>query len=124
MASPRPGATSRSRKGNGRTQEARQALYRDLVLEAAEATFGEHGVKNSKMEQIAEAAGLSLGTVYAVFRGKASIVDALRERRLREVLERAGVAVRDLSDPLETLIAEMELQLRRAFCRRADDRTD
>jgi AcrR family transcriptional regulator len=105
MASPRPGATSRSRKGNGRAQEARQALYRDLVLEAAEATFGEHGVKSSKMEQTAEAAGLSLGTVYAVFRGKASIVDALHERRLREVLERAGVAVRDLSDPLETLIA-------------------
>jgi AcrR family transcriptional regulator len=94
------------------------------VLEAAEATFGEHGVDRSKMEQIAEAAGLSLGTVYAVFCGKASIVDALHERRLREVLERAGVAVRDLSDPLETLIAEMELQLRRAFCRRADDRTD
>ena len=53
MASPRPGATSRSRKGNGRAQEARQALYRDLVLEAAEATFGEQGVKNSRMEQIA-----------------------------------------------------------------------
>jgi AcrR family transcriptional regulator len=105
MASPRPSATPRIRKGNGRAAEARQALYRNLVLEAAEQTFAEHSIDGSKMEQIAEAAGLSLGTVYAVFRGKAAIVDALHERRLREVLERAGVAARDLSDPLETLIA-------------------
>lgn len=54
----RPPAPSRAR-------QARQALYRDLVLEAAEATFAEHGVESSKMEQIAEASGLSLGTVYA-----------------------------------------------------------
>jgi hypothetical protein len=30
----------------------------------------------------------------------------------------------DMADDAESLIAEMELQLRRAFCRRAEDRTD
>lgn len=99
-----PSAAPRGR-ARDRAQQARQALYRDLVLEAAEATFAEHGVESSKMEQIAEAAGLSLGTVYAVFRGKAAIVDALHERRLRELLERATRVVEGLSDPLAMLIA-------------------
>lgn len=88
-----------------RAREARQSLYRDLVLEAAEATFGAHGVENSKMEEIAEAAGLSLGTVYTVFRGKAAIVDALHERRLRELLEHSNAAVHGLEDPLARLLA-------------------
>jgi AcrR family transcriptional regulator len=92
-------------RGPRRAREARQALYRDLVLEAAETTFAEHGIESSKMEQIAEAAGLSLGTVYAVFRGKAAIVDALHERRLREVLARATAAVHGLGDPLAKLLA-------------------
>ncbi|MGH0034004.1 MAG: TetR/AcrR family transcriptional regulator [Myxococcota bacterium] len=102
MASPgRTSAPSRAR----RAQQARQALYRDLVIEAAESTFAEHGVEGSKMEQIAEAAGLSLGTVYAVFRGKAAIVDALHERRLREVFDRTSAGAQGLRDPLEKLIA-------------------
>jgi AcrR family transcriptional regulator len=100
-----PARDSSRDRARDRAQSARHALYRDLVIEAAEATFAEHGVESSKMEQIAEAAGLSLGTVYAVFRGKAAIVDALHERRLREVLERAAQVVRGLSDPLEMLIA-------------------
>jgi AcrR family transcriptional regulator len=94
-----------SARAPSRSRQARQALYRDLVIEAAEATFAEHGVESSKMEQIAEAAGLSLGTVYTVFRGKAAIVDALHERRLRELLERATEVVRGLDDPLQKLLA-------------------
>lgn len=100
----RSAATSRA---PGRVRQARQALYRDLVIEAAEATFGAHGVESSKMEQIAEAAGLSLGTVYAVFRGKAAIVDALHERRLGDLLERTDAAVQGLEDPLEKLLASV-----------------
>jgi AcrR family transcriptional regulator len=94
----------RPRRRNG-AQEARQALYRDLILEAAEATFAASGVEGAKMEEIAEAAGLSLGTVYSVFRGKAAIVDALHDARLRELLQGATLAARDLHEPLEMLIA-------------------
>jgi AcrR family transcriptional regulator len=86
-------------------QDARQALYRDLVLEAAEASFAGKGVDATRMEEIAEGAGLSMGTVYAVFRGKPAIVDALHEARLRDLLQRSVDFARDLEDPLEMLIA-------------------
>jgi AcrR family transcriptional regulator len=95
----------RNGKARGGAQDAREALYRGLILEAAESTFAEHGVDGSKMEEIADAAGLSLGTVYAVFRGKSAIVDALHETRLRELLQRAVAVARGLENPLEMLTA-------------------
>ncbi|MGI9432829.1 MAG: TetR/AcrR family transcriptional regulator, partial [Myxococcota bacterium] len=90
---------------HSRAQQARQGLYRELILEAAEGTFGAAGVEGAKMDEIAEAAGLSLGTVYSVFRGKPGIVEALHEARLRELLAAATEAARDLEEPLEMLIA-------------------
>lgn len=86
-------------------REARQGLYRGLILEAAEAAFALHGVEGSKMEAIAGEAGLSLGTVYAVFSGKDEIVDALHEARLREMLDVAIAAARGSGSPLELLVA-------------------
>lgn len=86
-------------------QDAREALYRELVLEGAEALFADKGVDATKMEEIAEAAGLSLGTVYAVFRGKPAIVDALHEKRLSDLLQRSTEVARGLEDPLEMLVA-------------------
>lgn len=86
-------------------QDAREALYRELVLEGAEALFADKGVDATKMEEVAEAAGLSLGTVYAVFRGKPSIVDALHEKRLRDLLLRSAEVARGLDDPLGMLVA-------------------
>ena len=94
-------------EGSPRAQarEARHALYRKLILDAAAAVFDHHGVKASRMEQVAEAAGLSLGTVYAVFRGKDEIVDALHEARLREILEASVQASDQPVDPTEALMA-------------------
>ena len=68
-----------------RAKNARQEAYRDLVLEAAGSAFARQGVPNTKMEELAEQAGLSLGTLYSVYKGKAEIVDALHEARLREI---------------------------------------
>ncbi len=112
MALPsRASSAPRQRKANQRVRSARQGLYRDLVLEAAAATFAARGVEHSRMEEIAAASGLSLGTVYAVFRGKAAIVDALHERRLREVLEQSAEEARGLSDPLQRLLAGLRVYI-------------
>jgi AcrR family transcriptional regulator len=97
--------TPRSHRNGRRAQQAREGLYRDLILAAAARTFAERGVEAARMEEVAAAAGLSLGTVYSVFRGKAAIVDALHERRLGEVRERAAEVARGISDPLQSLIA-------------------
>jgi AcrR family transcriptional regulator len=85
-------------------REARSELYRQLILEAAERSFAARGVDEAKMEEIAAESGLSLGTLYSVFRGKAELVRAIHETRLREVLLRTIDAVRGVDDPAEMLL--------------------
>ncbi len=87
-----------------RVREARQALYRDLILESAERTFAEQGVDGSKMDEIARLAGLSLGTVYSVFEGKAEIIDALHEARLREIMQLTADVAGERTDPVELIL--------------------
>lgn len=57
------------------------------------------------MEEIAEESGLALGTVYAVFRGKSAIVDALHESRLGDLIRTAQRAAQDSASPLDRLVA-------------------
>ncbi len=85
-------------------RQARSALYRQLVLEAAERIFAEKGVPDTKMEEIAAESGLSLGTVYSVYSGKAEIVRAIHETRLAEVLQRTVDVARGVRDPLQRLL--------------------
>src|SRR5262245_43575813 len=87
-----------------RVRRARSALYRQLVLEAAERIFAEKGAADTKMEEIAGESGLSLGTVYSVYSGKAAIVRAIHETRLAEVLQRTVDVARGVRDPLERLL--------------------
>ena len=100
-------ATARTRpaKTAARKSEARRArgdLYRRLVIDGAERLFAERGVDDTRMEEIAAEAGLSLGTLYSVFSGKADIVAAIHDARLRELLTasieeaRGGATTTDL----------------------------
>jgi len=57
------------------------------------------------MEHLAEGSGLSLGTVYSVYKGKAEIVDALHEARLREIHSASVVAEEAQPNPLDALLA-------------------
>ena len=97
-----PSSGSSGRRG---ARAARQALYRTLILDAAEALWAEKGFEATKMEEIAEESGLALGTVYAVFRGKSAIVDALHESRLGDLLRTAQRAAQDSASPLDRLVA-------------------
>lgn len=88
-----------------RVREAKEALYRRLVLEAAERVFARKGYEDAKVEEIAQASGVSLGTLYSVFAGKAEIFRAIHEAADEELLHRAVDAARGLEDPLATLLA-------------------
>lgn len=85
-------------------RRARSELYRQLILEAAEGCFAEKGVDETKMEEVAAESGLSLGTVYSVFTGKAELVHAIHETRLRDILRRAVRVAVGRDDPLEALL--------------------
>ena len=94
---------SSSRAGARRkrsVKEARSALYRQLVFEAAEGAFAERGVEETKMEEIAAEAGISLGTLYSVFSGKAELVAAIHEMRLRDTLAADGTRLTVLLLPI------------------------
>lgn len=74
-----------------RARRAREAAYREAVLEAAERCFGERGIDPTKVEEIAAEAGMSLSTLYSVFKGgKAEIADEVHCARQAE-LGRFGV---------------------------------
>ena len=96
------GARTASRRRSAR--EARTALYRQLVFEAAERTFALKGVEDTKMEEIAAEAGLALGTLYNVVPGKARLVAEIHETRLGEATRRARELARRTGDPVETLL--------------------
>lgn len=85
-------------------REARAALYRSLVLEAAEQVFAEKGFEDAKMQEIAGEAGLSLGTVYGVFPGKWELYRAVHEARLGEMTARAEAASAPEAPPLDRLL--------------------
>lgn len=109
-------AARRSEKGRGRAGarksrsrskvvEARRELYRQLILEGAERAFAERGYDDAKMEDIAAESGLSMGTVYSVFPGKAQIFAAVHEAADAELLRRGLEGFHDDMSALEKLLA-------------------
>jgi AcrR family transcriptional regulator len=81
-------------------EEARRArtdVYRQHVLGAAEQVFAERGYEAAKLQDISRRAGLSMGTIYAIFPSKAVLHRTLLEERGRELLALAReVASRDV----------------------------
>ena len=105
MTSASPNSPARRATAREHAKNARHAAYRGLVVEAAAEAFARDGVAATKMEHLAEAAGISLGTLYSVYRGKAEIVDALHASRLREIHAASIDAESAAAGPLEALLA-------------------
>lgn len=70
-----------------RVREGRKTLYREAISEAAERVFAAKGADRSRMSEIAAEAGVSLGTLYAVVDGKASLLLDVQRVRLLGFLE-------------------------------------
>jgi len=58
-------------------RQARTEVYRQHVLEAAVRVFAERGFEATKVQDIAQEADLSLGTIYSVFPGKQELYEAI-----------------------------------------------
>lgn len=76
-----------------RAKNAKTSMYRSLILDAAERLFASQGYDRTKIQEIAAQSGLSLGTLYSVFEGKADILDAVHHDRLGQVFDLAGRAL-------------------------------
>jgi AcrR family transcriptional regulator len=95
-------------------REARDALYREHVLEVAEGIFAEQGFASTRMQDIAKAAGISLGTLYQAYPGKAELCRAILITRDTEMLDaviKAGQQVLLQPRSIEQLLGLMETQL-------------
>lgn len=95
-------------KARETAQEAKTAVYRSAVLEAAERHFAEHGYETAKMQAIADDVGLSVGTVYGIFPSKADLFDAIHTEHIGAIIEgarRAGLAQKTAVDALDAAIA-------------------
>jgi len=90
-------------------RQARTGVYRQHILEAAERVFAERGFEAAKVQEISQLAGLSMGTIYAIFPSKQDLHRAILEVRGQELLGLArAVAARRLP-PREALRALIEL---------------
>ena len=91
------------RRTSSRATQARDQMYRDLVLTCAERVFARSGYRSAKALDIAAEAGISLQTLYATFPGKAEIFAELHEFRGREFLACIEAALAEPLPAVESL---------------------
>jgi AcrR family transcriptional regulator len=87
-------------------QRSRQTV--DFVLEAVQLVVKRHGTRAITTNRIAEAAGVSIGSLYQYFPDKRAIFTALHDRHVedvRQVIERTTAAC--ASAPLEEFTREL-----------------
>jgi len=91
-------------EAKGRAKRAKEELYRQLILEAAQPILADHGYDEAKIGEIAEASGVSLQTLYSVFPGKAAIYQAIQEFGDRELHRRSIERSQAIADPLRAML--------------------
>ena len=74
-------------------RRARTDVYRQHVFEAAERVFAERGFEAAKLQEISRLAGLSMGTIYAIFPSKTDLFRAILEERAHTILRAGGIVM-------------------------------
>ena len=92
-------------------RRARTDVYRQHVFEAAERVFAERGFEAAKLQEISRLAGLSMGTIYAIFPSKSDLFRAILEERGQELLGLARAVVTPDRPAREALDALIELYI-------------
>jgi AcrR family transcriptional regulator len=82
------------------------------ILDAALAVFAERGYRNTRLEHIGEAAGVTKGAIYHYFQNKEDLLLRAIEHRREEAFGRIEEVVRDKTAPVST---RLRLVVRRWF---------
>ncbi|HTV94383.1 MAG TPA: TetR/AcrR family transcriptional regulator [Steroidobacteraceae bacterium] len=83
---------SRSSMMRKQPQQARSRATIDAVLEAAAHILGQRRWRGLTTNAVAQAAGVSIGSLYQYFPNKLALVEAVRQRHFDEVLAVLGTA--------------------------------
>jgi|GEM_PF-1478400 len=111
------GSESSRERLKAKLRSAREELYRERILQAAERVFAEGPFEASGIREIAERAGLSVGSVYGIFEGKEALFRAVHERRSAELFERMAEVIDTGAEPRALIEQGIEETLR-FFCER------
>ncbi|MDX6694561.1 MAG: TetR/AcrR family transcriptional regulator, fatty acid metabolism regulator protein [Blastocatellia bacterium] len=85
---------------------------REAILRAATRVFAGNGYFNSKVADIASAAGVADGTVYLYFKSKEEILHSIFDRTMEEAIAEGRKQLSGITDPREKLrrIAQLHLE--------------
>src|ERR687885_229885 len=76
---------------------------REAILRAATQVFARNGYFNSKVADIAKAAGVADGTVYLYFKSKEEILHSIFDRSMDEAIAEGRKQLARITDPREKL---------------------
>lgn len=102
---------SPAKRPRDEARRARNDVYRQHILEAAERVFADRGFEAAKLQEIGKVAGLSMGTIYAIFPGKTELYRAILASRGEELHRLAREAAARDVPPREALDALIELYI-------------
>lgn len=71
---------------------------KEKIVDAALATFSKNGYDRTRMDDIAEAANVSKGTLYLYFKNKEELFFAISERNIRELKEQLSTLLTKSED--------------------------
>ncbi len=96
---------------NGAAAKSPVADKREAILRAATKVFAGNGYFNSKVSDIAGAAGIADGTVYLYFKSKDEILHSIFDRAMAEFIAEGKQELAKLDEPVAKLrrIAELHL---------------
>jgi TetR/AcrR family fatty acid metabolism transcriptional regulator len=102
-----PKSTSVSAAARGNVTDKREA-----ILRAATSVFAEKGYFNSKVADIAKAAGVADGTVYLYFKNKDDVLHSIFDRAMAEFIAEGRRELASIEKPEDKLrrIAELHLE--------------
>ncbi len=96
------------RTARDKLRQARAAVYRRHILEAAERVFADKGFASASMQEIGRQAGVSMGTIYSVFASKEAVLEGVLQGRGEEILALVREATASTDGALGALRRLME----------------
>jgi AcrR family transcriptional regulator len=98
--------------GRGERASRRRARTREQLLDIAERAFTASSYQDVRMDDLAEEADISVGSIYGHFGSKDGLYLALSERAVEQMADYLGQGVRPEYSPLERVMACGDAYLR------------
>lgn len=84
-------------------KEREKTRHRMEILESAEELFAEKGFHRTTVEDVAERAEFSVGTLYNFFSSKEELYQSLLKERCQQISDEANLALDQATEPIATI---------------------